>query len=156
MKRLFALMLLMMAVFAAGASAESYTQADFEWADAVKDQSALTLREQAKYLDIAKQRQGGIALLAMGEANAPFQIASAAQLAEMAEYVNAEEAAFVAAHYVLTDDVNLSAYDNWTPIGTQNKPFRGVFDGQNHVVTGLKIDRSQGECQGLEQRGREP
>lgn len=25
----------------------------------------------------------------------------------------------------------------------------GVFDGQNHVVTGLKIDRSQGECQGL-------
>ena len=50
---------------------------------------------------------------------------------------------------MLTDDVNLSAYGNWTPIGTINQPFAGVFDGQNHVVTGLKIDRSQGVCQGL-------
>ena len=50
---------------------------------------------------------------------------------------------------MLTDAVNLSAYGNWTPIGTINQPFAGVFDGQNHVVTGLKIDRSQGVCQGL-------
>ena len=85
----------------------------------------------------------------MGGADTPFQIASAAQLAELAQYVNAGDATFVSAHYVLTDDVNLSAYGNWTPIGTINQPFAGVFDGQNHVVTGLKIDRSQGECQGL-------
>ena len=50
---------------------------------------------------------------------------------------------------MLTDDVNLSAYGNWTPIGTINQPFAGVFDGQSHVVTGLKIDRSQGVYQGL-------
>ena len=149
MKKIVTLVFVLLTLLTAAASAESYTQADFEWAEAVEDQSALTLKEQAKYLDIVKQRQRGIALLAMGGADTPFQIASAAQLAELAQYVNAGDATFVSAHYVLTDDVNLSAYGNWTPIGTINQPFAGVFDGQNHVVTGLKIDRSQGECQGL-------
>ena len=149
MKKIVTLVFVLLTLLTAAALAESYTQADFEWAEAVQDQSALTLKEQAKYLDIVKQRQRGIALLAMGGADTPFQIASAAQLAELAQYVNAGDATFVSAHYVLTDDVNLSAYGNWTPIGTINQPFAGVFDGQNHVVTGLKIDRSQGECQGL-------
>ena len=149
MKKIVTLVFVLLTLLTAAASAESYTQADFEWAEAVQDQSALTLKEQAKYLDIVKQRQRGIALLAMGGADTPFQIAGAAQLAELAQYVNAGDATFVSAHYVLTDDVNLSAYGNWTPIGTINQPFAGVFDGQNHVVTGLKIDRSQGECQGL-------
>ena len=149
MKKIVTLVFVLLTLLTAAASAESYTQADFEWAEAVQDQSALTLKEQAKYLDIVKQRQRGIALLAMGGADTPFQIASAAQLAELAQYVNAGDATFVSAHYVLTDDVNLSAYGNWTPIGTEDHPFAGVFDGQNHVVTGLKIDRSQGVCQGL-------
>ena len=149
MKKIVTLVFVLLTLLTAAASAESYTQADFEWAEAVQDQSALTLKEQAKYLDIVKQRQRGIALLAMGGADTPFQIASAAQLAELAQYVNAGDATFVSAHYVLTDDVNLSAYGNWTPIGTEDQPFMGVFDGQSHVVTGLKIDRSQGECQGL-------
>ncbi|MFR2495259.1 MAG: GLUG motif-containing protein [Christensenellales bacterium] len=149
MKKIVTLVFVLLTLLAAAASAESYTQADFEWAEAVQDQSALTLKEQAKYLDIVKQRQRGIALLAMGGADTPFQIAGAAQLAELAQYVNAGDATFVSAHYVLTDDVNLSAYGNWTPIGTEDHPFEGVFDGQNHVVTGLKIDRSQGVCQGL-------
>ena len=149
MKKIVTLVFVLLTLLTAAASAESYTQADFEWAEAVQDQSALTLKEQVKYLDIVKQRQRGIALLAMGGADTPFQIASAAQLAELAQYVNAGDATFVSAHYVLTDDVNLSAYGNWTPIGTINQPFAGVFDGQNHVVTGLKIDRSQGVYQGL-------
>ena len=149
MKKIVTLVFVLLTLLTAAASAESYTQADFEWAEAVQDQSALTLKEQAKYLDIVKQRQRGIALLAMGGADTPFQIASAAQLAELAQYVNAGDATFVSAHYVLTDDVNLSAYGNWTPIGTIKQPFAGVFDGQNHVVTGLKIDRSQGVYQGL-------
>ena len=149
MKKIVTLVFVLLTLLTAAASAESYTQADFEWAEAVQDQSALTLKEQAKYLDIVKQRQRGIALLAMGGADTPFQIASAAQLAELAQYVNAGDATFVSAHYVLTDDVNLSAYGNWTPIGTINQPFAGVFDGQNHVVTGLKIDRAGEGYQGL-------
>ena len=143
MKKIVMLVFVLLTLLTAAASAESYTQADFEWAEAVQDQSTLTLKEQAKYLDIVRQRQRGIALLAMGGADTPFQIASAAQLAELAQYVNAGDATFVSAHYVLTDDVNLSAYGNWTPIGTEDQPFMGVFDGQNHVVTGLKIDRNE-------------
>ena len=149
MKKIVTLVFVLLTLLAAAASAESYTQADFEWAEAVQDQSALTLKEQAKYLDIVKQRQRGIALLAMGGADTPFQIAGAAQLAELAQYVNAGDATFVSAHYVLTDDVNLSAYGNWTPIGTEDQPFMGVFDGQSHVVTGLKIDRENEGYQGL-------
>ena len=149
MKRLLALMLMIWAALAAGASAEGYTQAELDWAAGVTDQAALTLAEQAKYLDIQKQRQGGIALLALGEADTPFQIATGAQLAEMAQYVNAGDAAFASAHYVLTDDVDLSAYGNWTPIGEEDHPFMGIFDGQNHVVTGLKIDREGEGYQGL-------
>ncbi|MFR9258025.1 MAG: InlB B-repeat-containing protein [Christensenellales bacterium] len=143
MKKIVTLVFVLLTLLTAAASAESYTQADFEWAEAVQDQSALTLKEQAKYLDIVKQRQRGIALLAMGGADTPFQIAGAAQLAELAQYVNAGDATFVSAHYVMTDDVNLSAYGNWTPIGTIDQPFAGVFDGQNYVVTGLKIDRNE-------------
>ena len=143
MKKIVTLVFVLLTLLTAAASAESYTQADFEWAEAVEDQSALTLKEQAKYLDIVKQRQRGIALLAMGGADTPFQIAGAAQLAELAQYVNAGDATFVSAHYVMTDDVNLSAYGNWTPIGTIDQPFAGVFDGQNYVVTGLKIDRNE-------------
>ncbi len=119
MKKIVTLVFVLLTLLTAAASAESYTQADFEWAEAVQDQSTLTLKEQAKYLDIVKQRQRGIALLAMGGADTPFQIAGAAQLAELAQYVNAGDATFVSAHYVLTDDVNLSAYGNWTPIGTK-------------------------------------
>lgn len=130
MKKIVTLVFVLLTLLTAAASAESYTQADFEWAEAVQDQSALTLKEQAKYLDIVKQRQRGIALLAMGGADTPFQIASAAQLAELAQYVNAGDATFVSAHYVLTDDVNLSAYGNWTPIARWLSPLRAFSTGR--------------------------
>ena len=81
-----------------------------------------------------------------GVADTPFQIATGAQLVQ---YVNAGDAAFASAHYVLISDVDLSAYSNWTPIGAEDQPFMGVFDGQNHTVTGLKIDRVEEGYQGL-------
>lgn len=42
--------------------------------------------------------------------------------------------------YVLTADLDLASYENWTPIGSNEAPFTGTFDGQGHVVTGLTID----------------
>ena len=40
----------------------------------------------------------------------------------------------------LTADLDFSAYTgyNWTPIGTANKPFSGTFDGNSHMISGLK------------------
>ncbi len=43
------------------------------------------------------------------------------------------------AHYILTSDINLSGYSTWKPIGTTQKPFTGVLDGDGHTITGMKI-----------------
>ena len=40
--------------------------------------------------------------------------------------------------YVLTQDITLS--DNeWTPIGTSDRPFTGTLDGQGHTIKGLTV-----------------
>ncbi|MGN8896162.1 chitobiase/beta-hexosaminidase C-terminal domain-containing protein [Flavonifractor sp. HCP28S3_F3] len=39
--------------------------------------------------------------------------------------------------YILTADLDLSDYGNWTPIGGEKAPFSGTFDGQGHVIRGL-------------------
>lgn len=40
----------------------------------------------------------------------------------------------------LTADLDFSAYTgyNWTPIGTEDNPFSGTFDGNFHTISGLK------------------
>lgn len=37
--------------------------------------------------------------------------------------------------FVLDADIDLSAYPQWTPIGTPERPFTGHFDGAGHTVT---------------------
>lgn len=40
----------------------------------------------------------------------------------------------------LTEDLDFSAYTgyNWTPIGTEDNPFSGIFDGNSQTISGLK------------------
>lgn len=51
------------------------------------------------------------------------------------------------ADYVLGNDIDASGTDTWNggegfePIGDSDTPFSGSFDGQNHTITGLTIDR---------------
>lgn len=52
--------------------------------------------------------------------------------------------------YLLANDIDLSGYPNWTPIGTftpnspqANCPFSGVFDGQGYSITGLKMSGNE-------------
>ena len=57
------------------------------------------------------------------------------------------------ATYVLKNDIKLSSFWNeklnsWTPIGTEEKPFKGFFEGLGHKVSGLYIDGSNSN-QGL-------
>lgn len=40
--------------------------------------------------------------------------------------------------YIQTADIDLSEYD-WTPIGTMNNPFTGIYDGGGYEISGLKI-----------------
>ena len=84
-----------------------------------------------------------------GTKNNPYLIEDADDLVALQQYVNEGGGSQVYQYYRQTADIDLSGIANWTPIGTEDHPFEGVFDGQNHVDTGLKIDRSQGECQGL-------
>lgn len=48
-------------------------------------------------------------------------------------------------HYVLIDDLDLSGYADWMPIG----PFAGHFDGNDHVLRHLQIDSPADNDQGL-------
>ncbi len=52
--------------------------------------------------------------------------------------------------YYLENDIDLSAFDNWNPIGTKEAPFTGKFDGGNHKITDLNItDTGNNEFAGL-------
>jgi len=47
-------------------------------------------------------------------------------------------------YYVVMNDIDLSGYANWTPIGTANPqptvPFAGVFDCQNYIIRNININ----------------
>lgn len=74
-----------------------------------------------------------------------YQISSGEELAWFADYVNAEaqkEAGIVKADAVLTDDIDLGEHV-WMPISLTSYvvyAYGGTFDGQNHTITGLKIN----------------
>ena len=77
-----------------------------------------------------------------GTEKKPYKIANGAQLAYLAELVNAGNEAYSAAHYALTADIDLGNIP-WTPIGTKRLAyceFKGNFDGGGHAVTGLFVD----------------
>lgn len=41
------------------------------------------------------------------------------------------------------------SYTAWVPIGTQEHPFQGSFNGNGHTVSGLYVDDENAICQGL-------
>lgn len=67
-----------------------------------------------------------------GSMNNPYQIANAKQLNAIRNGLSA--------HYVLIDDIDLSAYSPWVPIGTGNTGFTGSLNGQGHTVSNLLIN----------------
>ncbi len=89
----------------------------------------------------------------------PYLIGTAAQLAKLAELVNAGTAPYADSgkYYKLTADIDLSAYGTgynggkgWVPIGTTfQKSFNGNFDGNGKVITGLYINDSTANNMGL-------
>ncbi len=77
-----------------------------------------------------------------------IEVSNAKQLKWIADQVNAGKDTFADKTITLTEDVDLSAYGNWTPIGSfdnyaqtdAEKAFSGTFDGANHRITGLSIN----------------
>ena len=79
-----------------------------------------------------------------GSSDNPWQITTAAQLEALASYVNAGNGAATAGkYYRLNNDIDLSGYTNWIPIGiggNDNNTFCGNFDGNNKVIKNLTIN----------------
>lgn len=70
------------------------------------------------------------ALLTSVSAFAQTRISTEAQLKAIANDLNGK--------YVLTQNITLSD-DEWTPIGTKDRPFTGTLDGQGHTIIGLTV-----------------
>jgi len=72
------------------------------------------------------------------------EITTAENLKDFAEAVNGGYD-YSGETITLGGDINLSSVcgagnGNWTPIGTTASPFKGIFDGGKHTVSGLYID----------------
>jgi len=50
--------------------------------------------------------------------------------------------------FTLECDIDLTGV-NWTPIGSYNNQFTGIFDGGGHTITGLTVDKSDANYIGL-------
>ncbi len=72
-----------------------------------------------------------------GTATDPYLINSGAELAYLAKQVNSGKT-YANKHFSLTADLDLKGRA-FTPIGTYDKPFSGVFDGGGHTISGLNI-----------------
>ncbi|MDR2580918.1 MAG: MBG domain-containing protein, partial [Fibromonadaceae bacterium] len=86
-----------------------------------------------------------------GTEASPYEIATAAQLAALAQLVNNlsfTNVIYANKYYKLTANIDLSGYSNWVPIGSRLQAFRGVFDGNAHKISNLTINRSRDD-QGL-------
>ena len=49
---------------------------------------------------------------------------------------------------ILDNDIDLTGID-WTPIGTESRPYTGTFDGNNKTIRGLEINQSGTDNVGL-------
>lgn len=76
-----------------------------------------------------------------------IEITSENGLVEFANRVNAGETSLCAN---LTADINLASVNStWVPIGKEDSPYRGTFNGQKHKITGFKMDKASGDRKGL-------
>jgi len=75
------------------------------------------------------------------EAN-PYQIETHQHLKALSDYVSAANGiATTGVHYKLMNNIDLSSYANWTPIGdfnAMNRSFYGIFDGNGKTVSNLR------------------
>ncbi|WP_312649052.1 InlB B-repeat-containing protein [Aminipila sp.] len=80
----------------------------------------------------------------------PFIINDAETLKLLAERVNSGNVSgYKGKYFKLGKDIDLKEIPSWTPIGTQEHPFQGNFNGDYHTITNLKIHEPEKDNQGL-------
>ncbi len=85
-------------------------------------------------------------LIGSGTKDAPFLIRTADELNLIGQFPHDWDE-----HFRLTTDVDLSPYSGmeFNIIGVGGAPFTGVFDGDNHGITGFQYARASGDNIGL-------
>lgn len=81
--------------------------------------------------------QGDVDFLAQWEALEPVLISNEQELRLLAADVNAGALDTDGKVYELASDITLTR--PWTPLGTGEHPFEGVFNGAGHVIYGLSV-----------------
>ena len=92
-----------------------------------------------------------------GSANNPYIITTAAQLAQLATYVNEVNTDYNNKNYKLGNDIDLNGYTNWNPIGDGNysnptgnaATFQGKFNGNGYVIQNLTVNHPSDICMGF-------
>ena len=111
---------------------------------------------------VSQQSESGEGRVLTGDGTEedPYKIATADDLLEFADKVNnqgkTDAWAELTADIDLNPDMKISEDgtvtgnpDPWTPIGTDINPYRGTFDGNGHTISGLYINDSSDNYQGL-------
>ena len=83
-----------------------------------------------------------------GTSGSPWRITNATDLNKLSELINAGTAPYADAnkYYRLENNLNLTiVQNNVTPIGTESKPFKGNFNGNNKTISGITINRTSKE-----------
>ena len=77
-----------------------------------------------------------------GTSDDPYQIATAAQLAFLAQECN-KGVSYESTYFQLMSNIDLMGHE-WTPIGVNgNCPFDGIFDGDGKTVLNLNVPKGQ-------------
>lgn len=75
-------------------------------------------------------------MIGSGTKNDPYIISNKSQLLDFQEKANTKE--YSSKYYSLTNDIDASKIE-WTPIGTYENQFTGVFYGNGYTISGLEI-----------------
>ena len=91
----------------------------------------------------------------------PYEISTAAQLEQLAKYVNMGHPMFIDKYYRLSANINLASYGSnfnggkgWIPIGhSNNYAFKGHLDGNKYTISNLYINNPSSASDGYNNTG---
>ncbi len=84
--------------------------------------------------------------MALDQSDGVYQIATPQDLVDFSAVVAGGEQA---ANAVLTADLDMTLITDFTPIGSVSMPYKGTFDGQEHIISNLYINQPEQEYVGL-------
>ncbi|MEE0908564.1 MAG: hypothetical protein U0L43_10345, partial [Muribaculaceae bacterium] len=86
-----------------------------------------------------------------GTESDPYLIYNENQLAQLGNFLNQE-----GVYFRLQKDLDMTDWiaennpsQGWMPVGVSSSPFKGIFDGNNHKISGIFINRSSTNCVGF-------